>query len=169
MIYRFGEFLLDTSRRELQHSGEFQSLEPQVFDLLAYLVEHHERVVSRDEMLRAIGAGQFVTDGLLSTRLSSARRAIGDDGREQRFIRTFRRRGLRFVAAVTKVAEAIEPAKITNAEMADVPIPVPAGHPRTAWHVLAAFGAIFMSDATQVEQLAQEISCAIIVGLSALI
>jgi len=169
VIYRFGEFLLDTCRRELRRSGEFQSLEPQVFDLVAYLVEHHERVVSRDETLRAIGAGQFVTDGLLSTRLSSARRAIGDDGREQRLIRTFRRRGLRFVAAVTKVTQETEPAKITNPDKADVPIPAPAGHSRTARHILAAFGAIFMSDATQVEQLAQEISSAIIVGLSALI
>ena len=169
MIYRFGECLLDTRRRELRHNGEFQSLEPQVFDLVAYLVEHHERVVGRDEMLRAIGAGQFVTDGLLSTRLSSARRAIGDDGREQRLIRTFRGRGLRFIAAVTKVTQAIEPAKITNQEKADVPSRARAGHPPIAWQVVAAFGAIFMSDATEVEQLAQEISTAIIVGLSALI
>jgi DNA-binding winged helix-turn-helix (wHTH) protein len=169
VIYSFGECLLDTCRRELRHKGEFQSLEPQVFDLIAYLVEHHERVVSRDEMLQAIGAGQFVSDGLLSTRLSSARRAIGDDGRDQRLIRTFRRRGLRFVGAVTKVTEPIEPAKFTIPEKADVPAPAPAAHPRNAGHVLAAFGAILMSDAMEFEQLAQEISSAIIVGLSALI
>jgi DNA-binding winged helix-turn-helix (wHTH) protein/tetratricopeptide (TPR) repeat protein len=101
LSYRFGNFALDTERRELRHGLVIvRPLEPQVFDLLKYLIQNRERVVSRDDLLKAIWKGRIVSDGALSVRINAARHAIGDNGREQRLIRTLRRKGFRFVGTV---------------------------------------------------------------------
>jgi TolB-like protein/Tfp pilus assembly protein PilF len=100
MEYAFGEHRLDIKRRELWRGDALIGLEPQVFDLLAYLVEHRERVVGKDDLLRAIWRGRIVSDSALATRINAARRAIGDDGESQRLIRTLPRKGFRFVANV---------------------------------------------------------------------
>jgi DNA-binding winged helix-turn-helix (wHTH) protein len=168
LIFRIEKIVLDTSRRQLLVGGALRPIEPQVFDLLAYLLENHERVVGRDELLTALGEGRTTSDAVLSTRLSAARSAIGDNGIEQRLIRTFRGKGLRFVGAVTKLNAPIEPAAAAQQEVPDVAIRAP-GEPHTAWHVVAAVGAIFTTDAMQVEQLTREIGSGIILGLSALI
>ncbi len=100
VIYRFADFELDLARLELRLRGTLQPLEPQVFALLALLVENRERVLSRDEIVEKVWDGRVVTDAAVASRLKSARRALGDDGRQQRFIRTLNRQGFRFVAPV---------------------------------------------------------------------
>ena len=111
MIYRFGDHTLDTESFRLTANGEEIAVEPQVFSLLLYLVEHRDRVVSKDEIIEHVWDGRIVSDGTLTSRINSVRRAVRDDGKSQAVIKTFPRRGLRFVAAVTEdnVSEAILP------------------------------------------------------------
>ena len=98
--YLFENYALDTERRELRRAGNLITLEPQVFDLLEYLVRHRERVVTKDDLIASIWQGRIVSESALSTRINALRVAIGDSGEEQRLIRTLPRRGLRFVGAV---------------------------------------------------------------------
>ena len=100
MIYRFGPFELDTDRGELRDDGQPQPIEPQVFALLALLIEHRERLLSKDEIFEKVWDGRFVSDSALTSRVKAARKALGDDGRAQKFIRTIHGKGLRFVAEV---------------------------------------------------------------------
>jgi TolB-like protein len=100
MIYRFGRFSLDTARRELRSGETLIQVEPQVFDLLTYVIEARDRVVSRDDLLQAVWRGRIVSEATLSSRLNAARAAIGDTGAAQRLIRTLPRKGVRFVGAV---------------------------------------------------------------------
>ena len=100
VIYRFDDCVLDTERRELRRGDALRAVEPQVFDLLEYLVRHRERVVGRDELLKAIWRGHDVSDAVVSTRINAVRAAVGDSGREQSVIRTFLRKGFRFVRPV---------------------------------------------------------------------
>jgi DNA-binding winged helix-turn-helix (wHTH) protein/tetratricopeptide (TPR) repeat protein len=95
---RFGECELSVERIELRRGGEIIDVEPQVFDVLAYLLHHRERVVPKTELLDQIWGNRFVSESALSSRIKSARRAVGDTGRDQRIIRTIYGRGYRFVA-----------------------------------------------------------------------
>jgi TolB-like protein len=106
MIYRFGSFELDPARGELRADGTVLPVEPQVFALLSFLVEHHERFVSKDEILEKVWDGRVVSDSAIASRIKSARKAIGDDGKAQTFIRTLHGRGFRFVATVRIEREA---------------------------------------------------------------
>jgi len=101
MIYRFGSFELDLAKVELREDGTPCPVEPQVFALLALLVENRERMVSRDELIEKVWDGRVVSDAAVSSRIKSARQALGDDGRTQRFIRTIHGQGFRFVGEVT--------------------------------------------------------------------
>jgi TolB-like protein len=105
MIYRFAPFELDMSQFELRKGGEPCSLEPQVFALLAYLIEHRHRLVSRDEIFEKLWDGRVVTDSTLASRVKSARKAVGDSGMAQQFIKTIHGKGFRFVADVRVVHE----------------------------------------------------------------
>lgn len=96
--YRFGDCELDLERFELRRAGEAVHVEPQVFEVLAYLVTHRERVVPKTELLDAVWGNRFVSDSALTSRLKVARRAVGDDGRSQSVIATVHGRGYRFVA-----------------------------------------------------------------------
>ena len=98
MTYRFGPFELDLARAELRAGGQVRPVEPQVFALLALLVENRERLVPRQEILERVWEGRIVSDAAVASRIKSAREALGDDGKAQRFIRTIHGRGLRFVA-----------------------------------------------------------------------
>ena len=98
MIYHFDQFELDMARFELREEGTVQPLEPQVFTLLAYLVEHRERLVSKNELFEKLWAGRVVTDSALTSRVKSARQALGDSGKAQQFIKTIYGKGFRFVA-----------------------------------------------------------------------
>jgi TolB-like protein/Flp pilus assembly protein TadD len=113
MLYSFADCQLDTDRLELRRSGSVVALEPQVFELLKYLVANPERVVSRDEINQAVWGGRIVSDAALSSRISSARQAIGDDGKSQSLIQTVHSRGFRFIGAVRTSAE---PAQLSASE-----------------------------------------------------
>src|SRR5512139_2631863 len=104
MIYRFEEFELDRSKVELRRNGEVVPVEPQVFAVLLLLAENRERLVSRDELIEKVWDGRIVSDSALDSRIKSARRAIGDDGKAQRFIRTIHGQGFRFVGEVREAA-----------------------------------------------------------------
>jgi pimeloyl-ACP methyl ester carboxylesterase len=97
MTFTFANCEIDCDRRELQRCGAVAHVEPQVFDVL---VRHRDRVVSKDELIRAVWEGRSVSDETITSRVSAARRAIGDTGADQRLIRTVARRGFRFVGAV---------------------------------------------------------------------
>ena len=120
MLYRFGDFELDTAMAELRRDGATRPVEPQVFALLTLLVENRERLVSREELLDKVWDGRVVSDAALASRIKSARQVLGDDGRSQRFIRTIHGQGLRFVAEV-KVAGAAGPSAATPLEPPVVP------------------------------------------------
>lgn len=102
MVFRFADCILDCERRELARAGRPCRLEPQAFDLLVFLIENRERVVSREEVFQAIWRGRIVSESILDTRINAVRRAIGDNGAQQRLVRTLRRQGLRFVAPVSE-------------------------------------------------------------------
>src|SRR5215475_12480166 len=110
MVLAFGEHRIDIGRRELRHRDELVELEPKVFDLLAFLVLNRDRVVSKDELIDAVWGGRIISESALTTRINSVRRALGDDGTAQRFIRTFIRKGIRFIAEVGELSEAAVPA-----------------------------------------------------------
>ena len=92
--------MLDPDRRELSRGTELVAVEPQVFDLLVYLIGNRERVVSKDDLLASIWQGRIVSESALNTRISAARLAIGDNGEDQRLIKTLPRKGIRFVGSV---------------------------------------------------------------------
>jgi len=100
MIYRFDRFELDMARYELREDDTVHGLEPQVFAVLAYLVEHRERLVSKDELFEKLWDGRIVTDSALTSRIKTARRVLGDNGKAQKFIKTIHGKGFRFVADV---------------------------------------------------------------------
>ena len=100
VIYRFDQFELDLARFELREEGAVQPLEPQVFIVLAYLIEHRERLVPKNELFEKLWDGRVVTDSTLTSRIKSARRALGDSGKAQQFIKTIYGKGFRFIADV---------------------------------------------------------------------
>lgn len=115
MQFRFADLVLDTDRRELCRGAKPIDVEPQVFDLLVYLVQNRDRVVSRDDLIADIWGGRIVSDSTVTSRINAARKAIGDSGREQRLIRTISRKGIRFIADVDQpTVPAPEPAAIRS-------------------------------------------------------
>jgi adenylate cyclase len=100
VIYRFADAELDTERYELQCQGAPRPVEPQVFDLLRYLLENRDRTVTKDELYEAIWQGRSVSESALSSRIKAARQAVNDSGNDQKIIRTLHGRGFRFVAPV---------------------------------------------------------------------
>ncbi len=104
VLYRFGDYELDGQLYQLRRAGEMVELEPKVFDLLVYLMTHHERVVSKDELLDKLWPELVVSETALTQCVMAARKAVGDDGTRQHTIKTQHGRGYRFVAAVATVA-----------------------------------------------------------------
>lgn len=102
MIYQCGEICLDTESYSLLKSGEIRAVEPQVFDLLVYLIENRNRVVTRDELLDKLWKGRIVSDSAINARLKQARKAVGDDGKNQLIIKTIHRRGYQFIAPISE-------------------------------------------------------------------
>jgi len=97
---------MDIGRRELRRGEQLVAVEPQVFDLLQFFIESRDRVVSRDDMLATVWHGRIVSEATLSSRVNAARAAIGDNGEEQRLIKTLPRKGFRFVGAVREEPDA---------------------------------------------------------------
>jgi pimeloyl-ACP methyl ester carboxylesterase/DNA-binding winged helix-turn-helix (wHTH) protein len=105
LLYSFEDFVLDTDRRELRRGHLRIAVQPQVFDLLEFMIRNRERVVSKDDLIAAIWGGRVVSESALTTRINAARTAIGDSGEDQRLIRTLPRKGVRFVGVVREVEE----------------------------------------------------------------
>lgn len=123
--FRFGEHLLDSERRELRRADKLVDVEPQVFDLLLYLIRSRERVVSKDDLIEAVWDGRVVSDATLNSRIKAARQAIGDDGVVQALIRTFPRKGVRFVVAVQEDNGSALSATSPNAAAPALVLPLP--------------------------------------------
>ena len=110
----FTEHTLDSDRRELRHGFEPVAVEPQVFDLLVYLLHNRDRVVSKDDLIASVWGGRIVSESTMTSRINAARRAVGDSGKNQTLIRTIPRKGLRFVGAVRTRPNGAEPAPATG-------------------------------------------------------
>jgi TolB-like protein len=104
--FRFADFEIDLARRELRRGGAIVHIEPQVFDLLVHLIRNRDRIVSKDELIEVIWHGRIVSEAALSSRISAARRALGDSGNDQSLIRTMYKRGFRFVGEPQGAASA---------------------------------------------------------------
>jgi TolB-like protein/DNA-binding winged helix-turn-helix (wHTH) protein/Flp pilus assembly protein TadD len=129
--FRFGDFEINVARQELRRAGAIVHIEPQVFDLLVHLIRNRDRIVSKDELIDVIWQGRIVSEATLSSRISAARRALGDSGNDQSFIRTLHKRGFRFVGGVDEdnsapTAIAVEKAS-PNVVPTDQPPALPGG------------------------------------------
>lgn len=106
MLLTFRDCELDTHLFTLRYQELPRQVEPQVFNLLVYLVQQRQRIVTRQELLDALWAGKVVSESTLSSCIKAARQAVGDSGEAQTCIATLHRRGYRFVAEVTEHAPA---------------------------------------------------------------
>jgi adenylate cyclase len=119
--FLFEDYALDSDRRELRRGADLVALAPQVFDLLQYLIQNRERVVSKDDLIAGVWDGRVVSESALTTRINAARNAIGDSGEAQRLIKTVPRKGVRFVGTVRE--EQDPPAAAVAASPAEPPKP----------------------------------------------
>ena len=132
MLYLFEDYVLDTERRELRRGSALVPLEPQVFDLLTHLIKNRERVVSKDDLIANIWGGRAVSESALSSRINAARCAIDDSGEQQRLIRTFPRKGLRFVGAVREELDRFRPSQDVPVSGQSKPVFTPPDKPSIA-------------------------------------
>lgn len=114
MRFEFREHSLDIDRHELCRRGEEVAIEPQIFELLVYLLRNRDRVVSRDDLIAKVWGGRIVSDSAVEARIHAARRAVGDSGAAQRVIRTVPRKGVRFVAEVREYGADVS--RVSDAE-----------------------------------------------------
>jgi adenylate cyclase len=119
MRYEFDDYSLDVTRQELRRGTDLVAVEPQVLDLLHYLIRNRERVVSKDDLIANVWNGRLVSDSALTSRIATARQVVGDSGQNQRLIRTLARKGVRFVGEVRE-------SQISDAAAATVDTPSPA-------------------------------------------
>jgi len=129
LIFRFGAYEVDLVRQELRNAGASVPVEPQVFDVLAYLVRHRDRIVSKNELFDTVWQGRLVSDAALNSRISAARRVIGDNGNDQTLIRTLHKRGFRFIGDVQEAFAAPETGAPSDASRDDAPELVPDAMP----------------------------------------
>jgi len=117
VVYVFDEYSLDTDRRELRRKGSLVPVQPQVFDVLQYLISQRHRVVSKDDLIEAVWRGRIVSESTLSSRITGVRQAIQDSGETQRLIRTIPRRGVRFVGEVYEQQSPFAEVPVISAEL----------------------------------------------------
>ena len=115
-VVKFGEFELDPTGFELREAGQRVPVEPQVLSLLLLLAGNRDRMVSKDEIIEEVWGGRIVSEAAVSSRIKAARKAVDDDGKLQRVIRTVHGRGLRFVAEVTAEKPSIRLFETENLE-----------------------------------------------------
>ncbi|MGH9235271.1 MAG: winged helix-turn-helix domain-containing protein, partial [Acidimicrobiales bacterium] len=129
----FSDCELDVGRHELRRAGQVVAVEPQVLDVLAFLARNSDRLVTKHELLDEVWGDRFVSESALTSRIKSARRAVGDTGRDQRIIRTIHGRGYRFVAPVVDatIGEAATTGPGASGRAAEGPAPfrTPTGAP----------------------------------------
>ena len=114
-MFHFESYTIDPARRELRLADEVVHLEPQVFDLLVYLIENRDRVVSKDELFGAVWQGRIVSEATLSSRINAARRAIGDTGERQAYIRTVPRKGFLFAGNIVRTKSGESASQVSSA------------------------------------------------------
>ncbi|HTP83742.1 MAG TPA: winged helix-turn-helix domain-containing tetratricopeptide repeat protein [Alphaproteobacteria bacterium] len=168
MQFQFDDHTLDTDTRELWRGTVPVAVEPQVFDLLAFLVQTRDRVVTKDDLIAQVWGGRIVSDSTLTSRINAARKAIGDSGEAQRLIRTITRKGIRFVGAVSTRTERqhfVDPANVRAESIAADMRPDMAQMDRPA---IAVLPFVNMSDEAEQEHFADGISEDIIAALSRL-
>lgn len=105
MRYIVNQFEIDTQQYTLSREGDLLAIEPKVFDLMVYLIEHRQRLISRDELFEKLWAGREVSDTTLSNHIKSARKSLGDSAERQAVIKTLRGRGYQFIAEVAVTTE----------------------------------------------------------------
>jgi len=125
LLYLFEDYALDTERRELRRGQALVAIEPKVFDLLAFVIENRQRVVSRDDLIAHVWDGRIVSESAIARCISEARSAIGDDGEAQRLIKTLPRKGLRFVGVVREEQQPAEVAEADPRPETPAPLPLP--------------------------------------------
>src|SRR5215470_1859414 len=125
VLFSFDDFTLDSERRELRSGGTIIPIEPQVFDLLVYLVRNRDRVVSKDDLIGSVWGGRIVSESTLASHINAARKAVGDSGDAQRLIRTFSRKGVRFVGTVAEVHASAAGPPSDSVEKPDEPRALP--------------------------------------------
>ena len=159
--------MLDTATRELRRGFESVAVEPQVLDLLVYLVENRDRVVSKDDLIASVWGGRIVSDAALTSSVYAARKAVGDSGRDQKLIRTISRKGLRFVGQLdTPPSEQIRlPARAVTVAARSLERRVAIVHDRP---VIAVLPFTNMSDDPEQEYFSDGISEDLITALSKL-
>jgi TolB-like protein/Tfp pilus assembly protein PilF len=133
----FGDYVLDVERRELSRGADQIAIEPQVFDVLLHLVENRDRVVTKDDLIASVWGGRIVSEATLTSRINAARKAVGDSGEQQALIKTYPRRGFRFVASLNNqtAADQPTPAATTGQPISSTPVasePMDAG-PAVHW------------------------------------
>ena len=113
-LYRFGQFALDSRKRTLCRADSPISLTAKAFDVLLFLVQHPNRLVTREELLKAVWGDTFVEEGNLTQYISHLRKALGDASEDTRLIVTIARKGYQFTADVTVVetADAAKPSAV---------------------------------------------------------
>jgi TolB-like protein/Tfp pilus assembly protein PilF len=120
--YSFENYVLDTARHELRRNGLIVPAAPQALDLLAFLIQHRDRIVSKDQLVAGVWEGRVITDSALTTRLNVVRVILGDSGQEQRLIRTLPRKGFRFVADVREDCSPIWPRYEVASELPSIAV-----------------------------------------------
>jgi DNA-binding winged helix-turn-helix (wHTH) protein/tetratricopeptide (TPR) repeat protein len=115
-VYQFADVTVDLDRFELHRAGVPQHVEPQVMEVLAYLIRHRDRLVTKQELMDQVWHDRFISDSAITSRIKAARRATGDDGERQTVIRTVHGRGYRFVAEVAQPVTRPEPTTTAAAD-----------------------------------------------------
>jgi len=164
----FDNHTLDTDRRELRHGSEPIAIEPQVFDLLVYLVQNRDRVVSRDDLFASVWGGRIVSDSTLTSRINAVRKAVGDSGGNQKLIRTIPRKGFRFVSTVRMQPNGAEPTRSAGRSPDEVREPSRPALPLPDRPAIAVLPFINMSGEPEQEYFSDGISEDIITALSKL-
>ncbi len=167
MQFHFEGHVLDTDTRELRRGLELIAVEPQVLDLLVFLVENRDRVVTKDDLIASVWGGRIVSDAALTSRIYAARKAVGDTGRDQKLIRTMARKGLRFIGTLEQRTIETAPPPAAAAASSDAapavlrPAVLPPERP-----VIAVLPFNNMSDDRAQEYFSDGISEDLITGLS---
>jgi TolB-like protein/cytochrome c-type biogenesis protein CcmH/NrfG len=167
MILSFADCEIDVERRELRRAGTPVHVEPQVFDLLVYLAQNRERVISKDDLIASVWDGRIVSDSTLTSRINAARKAIGDSGAGQKMIRTVPRKGLRFVGEVRPQTDSAASGEAASAAI-QVPETSRAALPLPDRPAIAVLPFTNMSDDPAQEYFSDGISEDIITALSKL-
>jgi TolB-like protein/Tfp pilus assembly protein PilF len=165
--FLFDDYVLDIDRRELRRDSEPVAVEPQVFDLLIYLVQNRVRVVSKDDLIASVWGGRIVSESTLTSRINATRTAVGDSGKDQRLIRTIARKGFRFIGVVREGSDGAEPARVP-APPDDIDLQSPSPLPLPDRPTIAVLPFTNMSGDPEQEYFSDGISEDIITALSGL-